>query len=236
MQRITDLIPTPRRCPAAGRDYEVWPGTLEDVARLQAWLDGLWIDPIDDFMKVMLSDADDSARQAASRKAMEDLGPPLWDDERGADRLATVAGVAVFLASALRRGHPNLKAPDVVEIVTGSEDRPAMTSEEYARIRRVFFGVDSRREIERLMIGPLPERGGRRLTWGEVVDEISRERNWTYPQVYALTFAEVGNVRRHGKPPEEIEIPVEDGQDPAEVWRDVCVRVYGKPPEEMFPE
>ena len=238
MRRITEIIPTPRQCPLAGRSYEVWPATLRDVASLQAWLDGHYADPLDDVWPKLDGASEDERRTLlADAEARAEAGAPIWDEDSGRSMLATHAGIAVLVAAALRRGQPQMTVSDVVEIVVGTNDRPSMTPAEFARLRRAFFGVDTHREIQRLMLGPLPELPGeQRVTWGEIVDDLSRERCWTYPQIYELTLNELGNARRHGKEPDPVEYPILPGQDPSVAWREVCHRLYGKSPEEMFPE
>ncbi len=72
----------------------------------------------------------------------------------------------------------------------------------------MFWGVDSAREIARILIGPVPEKvTGEALTWGEAIDDLARSHRWTYPEIYALTVTEFRNARRHGKP---VEGPVMD--------------------------
>ncbi len=239
-RRITDMVPTPRRCPLAGQDYEVWPATLRDVARLQAWLDSGWNDPLDAVWGRLHEATDDERRTLLlDAETVAEVGSPLWDEDAGRDRLATIPGACAFLEAMLRRGHPGITIDEVVTIVVGKNEprREPMTPSEYARARRAFFGVDSHREIQRLMLGPVPEGPhGQRLTWGQLVHEVAAETGWTYAQVYDMTLGEFANARRHGNPPEAIEYPIAGGESPSDAWRKVCMRVYGKPPEDLFPE
>lgn len=228
MRRLTDLVPTPRPVTLAGGEYRISPATLRELATLQSVLDDDWPDPLDAVWPLLL-DADDETRRSLLIQARVgwDTGPPLWDEESGANALATFKGVVAFLLIALRRHHGKLTVEDVVRIASG------LSAAELAKARRVFFGIDSQREIDRLQLQP-PDQDGERAGWGLVVDEVARDYGWTYGQVYDLTLAELGNARRAGKPQPDVVWPTKPGQTTTEAWRELCMAAYGKTPEELY--
>jgi hypothetical protein len=197
--RITSIIPSPRRVDIGGATFHVWPATLYDLAELQGWLDDSEPDVLSEVWPQLFGDdaLEGEPRWALLRDAhaRADLGPPAWDDDRGADMLATSEGVATLVWLSLRKGHPELKPADSVALSLG------MSAAEYLAVRRAWLGAEPAHEIARLLMEGFPQsKPGEPATWGKVVHETAEAFGWTYPQVYALTLAEFANARRGGEP------------------------------------
>ena len=201
MDRITELVPQPRRASLGGADWLVWPATLIDIAELQAWLDQSWPCPLEwAWDRLYGPDAiEGEERWSLLRGSLSVAreGPPAWDDDRGAERLGRWDGIVMVLWLALRKAHPELTAEGVVDVAARS------TASEIAAVRRAWLGVDPVHELERaLMEGAVPAKSGPGVTWRKAIHETAEAFGWTYPQVYAMTLAEFVNARTGGKTPE----------------------------------
>ncbi len=225
--RITAVIPVARTVRLGSRDFTVWEARLSEIALLQAWLDSTWTDPMEEVWDKVynpsVSEAEaDRIMFAAHDAAVE--GPPCWDDERGRELYRTAAGLGVFLMVVLSRGTPSLSKEDIVKVLVEA------SSGQLAALRRVFFGSDSARELSHLLLGRYStERPGRIVLWPEAIDELSRERNWTYSYIYSLTLSEFRSARRHGEP-SDTGVHVSHTRE-EEVQADILRRRGESPPE-----
>ena len=197
--RITAVVPRPRRVAFAGGVFDVWPATLNDLADLQAWLDSSWPDPLVEIWPQLHGDdaLEGEPRWALLRRSLEEaeIGPPAWDDDRGQDLLLTAEGVAVLVYLALRKGHPKVDAESAAKLSS------VLTPAEYFAVRRTWLGCDPVPEIGRLLLDGFPlKTRGVPPTWGKAIHETAEAYGWTYPQVYEMTLAEFANARRGGSP------------------------------------
>jgi hypothetical protein len=218
MPRITSLVPTARSATVAGRAVVVSPATIRDLAEIQLWLDGKVPDPLQEVWPSLFGSDSLSGepRWALVRDALAKPDPLEWDSPEGDAMLWTVEGVAVTLWLACRSTPgmtPDLCARMAVE----------SNASEIALVRRIFFGVDSSWELQRILLeglsGPAQPPT---MTWQEAIHRVSESMGWTYREVYGLTLAEFGNVMRGGKSPE---LPVSFASGPA--WKTFRERVNG---------
>lgn len=218
--RITAIVPSPRRVAFAGGVFDVWPATLNDLADLQSWLDASWNDPLVSLWPQLYGEdaVEGEPRWALLRRSLEvaDVGPPAWDDDRGQELLMTAEGVAVLVYLALRKGHPKIDAESAAKLAS------VLAPDEYFALRRAWLGCDPVHEVGRLLLDGFPlKTGGTPPTWCKAIHETAEAFGWTYPQVYAMTLAEFANARRGGSPANGPEIAYSPGdRDMVARWRE----------------
>jgi hypothetical protein len=223
MGPITRIVPRPKEVQLGERFWTVGEARILDFADIQAWLDCQTTDPLDDLEENPPSDDED--RRVRLVAAYEYLTEGiLVEGSRAADDVlfGTAEGAAAFLFIALRRYQPGITAEDAIDVLL------EMREHQFQKLRRIFFGVDSLEEISKRLLGPAPKRGGRKITWGEVIDELSSEKGWTYPQIYDLTLTEFVNARTGGKPSNANMRPIGANEDPAQAAREQYRRYHGK--------
>lgn len=193
---ITRLVPRPRPVSLAGRRFLVREARLDDLADLQAWLDGLAPDPADGLDGRLAAEADPVKRDRLLFDAYgaADAGGPCYSDRAGAALLASQEGLFTLARVALARCVPVTTDDDLADLVLDA------TPCEWEKLRRVFFGLSVARDIERRVGCPREAPRGRSVTWGEAVDDLARSHHWTYAYIYSLTLTEFSNARRGGKP------------------------------------
>jgi hypothetical protein len=223
MGPITKIVPRPKEVQLGERTWTVGEARILDFADIQAWLDCQTPDPLDDLEENPPSD--DEERRVRLVAAYERLtdgclveGTPAADDAL----FGTAEGAVFFLYVALVRYQPEITAEDCLDILM------EMTDHQFRKLRRVFFGVDSLEEISKQLLGPAPRRGLRKITWGEVIDQLSSDRGWTYPQIYDMTLTELVNARTGGKPVNAGMRPIGANEDPDAARREQYRRYHGK--------
>lgn len=209
MKPITTLIPCARRWKCGDRDFLVLPLTLRKLSLLQEWLDGaVDLDPLATISEELARSDDGAARHALLVRAHDaaETGPPVFGDRASAERFGTPEGIALFIYVTLGgRETPEDCARMALTISEG----------EYGALMRIALAKDVLREIE-AMLGATDTQTGSPITWNIAIDELSRERNWTYDYIYGMTLAEFANARRHGKPPAPMEVAALPGESLAE--------------------
>jgi hypothetical protein len=208
MDRITDLLPAPVVVRMAGVDYSVHEIRLSDIRDLQAFLDASVPNPFDAVMAEIAAPGVDAERRRTLLAAAYDsaeTGSPVDGTDRADAAFATAEGRVFELWVALRRGQPGVPIGTLVD--AARTDRPGV-----ARVLRAFYRVDPCRAIAQ-MLRTIPavkaDSGG--SSWVKAIDELSRERNWTYEYIYSLTATEFGFARTHGaKRSVEFELPADN--------------------------
>lgn len=190
---LTSIVPTPRPVVMAGRSYLVRPATIRMLAELQQWVDARTPGPFAGVWPLVYgADAlQGDERFAAIGRALANAPEPVeWDSPDGASRLATIEGLAFTVWLGCR--------PEVSpEVAAQLASRSAV--HEIAEFRRTFYGVDPEHELYMLFFADLLGPSGQTATWGEAMYEIAERTGWTLPQIYDLTLAEFGMIRRGGK-------------------------------------
>jgi hypothetical protein len=229
MGPITALIPVPRECTLAGTPVLVSEARLRDLATLQGHLDDEAPDPLAN-LPAILAEEDETVRQrmlvTAYKTATRDA--LIYGEPSGSLVFrATDEGLCLFLWVALQRHQPHLSIADVVKLAVKMRDG------EFDRIYRIFHGVKAWKVLERLIMGeeaPAPPRSRAPILWPEAIDEVARERGWTYAQIYDLTITEWVNVRREGKP-EVRGRKLKPGEDPLQALSEMRRRFGAAPAE-----
>jgi len=223
---LTAIVPRARIVRLSGKDYRIGEARLSDLADLQSYLDARWPDPAEGLRQQpegMTLEQWEAALQDAYDVA--EAGPPCWGTLRGAIELASVEGAVEMLRVALRHHHPELTAADVVALVTGTEDRPAMTGEEYAELRRAFFRRDPTEEIEGLL-GFVHPQQGTPIGWPQAICEVAEAYHFELRYIYTLTLSEFAALRTGGKP-KVSGIPLVDGLTPEKAIEQQKKNFYG---------
>lgn len=206
MSRLTDIIPMPRPVTLAGRGFDVWPARLIDLAELQSWIDRKYDDPLPPAWEAIYGDEPlrGEDRDNILRSALKAPESPAWDEPEGYQLAGTLEGVAYTLYLGLRRGQPDIAVSDCVTLAT------TITMGEYAAFRRAWLGVNSKAEIQALLLGDLipNETNGDRVSWNRIIDDVARERHWTYDYIHTLTPAQIVNARHNGEPPDPLDVPI----------------------------
>lgn len=221
MGPITSILPVPRTVTVGGEPVVISELRLRDLATLQAILDGTWPDPLAEIQDSL--PADRKARNRLLVRAYEraEIGPPVYGTARGHEYFATPEGGALLLWVAGRQHTPDLGPPRAARLYTKA------TVGEIDRVLRIAHGVPTLKAIENFLWARPPGEGAgsaRKTTWAEMIDELARERNWTYSYIYDLTITEWLAARNHGKQPEPGRVigPGEDAaaiaQEQAELW------------------
>lgn len=219
---LTSIVPTPRPVVMAGRSYLVRPATIRMLAELQQWVDARTPDPFAGVWPLVYgADAlQGEERWRAVREALDAAPSPVeWDDTEGSGMLATIEGLAFTVWLGCR---PEVSPEQAVRIVV------AATGPEIAAFRRAFYGVDPRHELYVVLFAGMLSEGGPPATWGEAICQIAEATGWTLPQIYDLTLAEFGMIRRGGK-----EAPAPGPRNYAadsEMYRAVRERIRGPKP------
>jgi hypothetical protein len=198
MASLTRVIPISKSVSLAGKHFDVWPARLADLARLENAIASMWGDPLNELLSsgaMDLPDGDRTKSEAISRaKAKASEGPPQWDGSGAGEFLATPEGVVAFVSIALRRGHPDLEANDIVSLCC------EMSPDEFLELRRSFYCIDTADQV--MKIGQKEDKRKSNYNtgadWTKIIDKISSDRNWTYEYVYSLTLREVECVLNSG--------------------------------------
>lgn len=203
--RITSLIPMARSVTLAGRAFLVHECRISDLADLQAALETGWPDPIEMAgPRAFDESVDPDERERildATETAWEE--PPTWGSDSANRYFASDEGAALLLWVMLRRGTPKLTPEKAATLLLKAEPG------EIARVRRIFFAVDSIsvvRKANPLMKGLFDATPGTNTPWRMAIDELSRERHWSYRTIYGLTLTEFRNARSNGDPRDDAEM------------------------------
>jgi hypothetical protein len=227
---ITSIIPRPRPVRFGGVVWPVWEATLTDLAELQGWLNDGWADPLDGVEQRLAGGPLEGGERreflvAAHERA--EAGAPVDGTPEAEALFATDKGLGVLLCVALRRGTPGLTLGDVAAAAL------AATAPEYAKLRRVFFGVSGLKILTEMLLGR-PPSNPHSGSWGKAIYGLARSHGWSVAYVYSMSVTEFTNARHNGEPPLDEGRPVMPGEDLAEAQRKACLAVHGKTPEEVF--
>lgn len=226
MNSITSIIPRSRPVHVLNAEitFQVSEFTLNDLADLQAILDGQWTDPLV-AIEEELQAAQGDARRVLLKGAYEaaEIGPPIYGEESGRPYFASEEGIAAFLWVALRKHHSGFTPAMAAELVGH------LSESEYSQIWRISHGSQTLKALSRMLGLGIAKAAGKESTWGQLIDEVCQSHpGWTYPDVYGLTLTEFINARRMGNP-EETGVPIAmDADAIAQAIKEQRERFYGQ--------
>ncbi len=199
MGPITEVFPVPQIVPCGGFSIKVAELRLRDLVSLQAVLDSLTPDPLEAAQKA-LGSPDRAVRHAALLEAYDlaERGPAGYGEDSGRAYFSTPEGGGMFLWVAGRRWKSNEMTP-----AKAGEMFARSTTAEYSRVWRICHGVSARRALGRMLLpfaGDGPKSAVR--SWGEMVDDLSSSRGWTYDQILNLSLTQWIRARNDGQIPE----------------------------------
>jgi hypothetical protein len=221
---LSAVLPAPRRLVLGGRACLVGELRLVDLAALEAWAAEQMEHPL-----AGLPPAAYDPEPATRRGRLLAIWPAAraWPPRFGAgacrDLLASPAGMVATVLVALRRFDAS------VDEAAAGQIAGSMTPAEWGAFYREAYGSPAWREV--LAELDPDDDAGDPVDWCEAVDEVSRERGWSYDQVGALTIGQWRCVRSHGSAPVYRMRP-RPGETPAEVMareRAIFGREGGRP-------
>lgn len=211
-------MPKPRPVPMAGRVVLVNPATIRMLAELQDWVDSQIPDPFASVWPLVYGEnpAQGEDRWGPIRKALKEAPDPIeWDSREGSAKLATLEGVAYAIWLACRPAVTPEIAAEIVIRASGPE---------IAAFRRAFYGINPEHELYMLLFSDMMSESPPSASWPEAVCEVMEKTGWTLPQIYDLTLAEFGMVRRGGK---EAPRPSPANSGDPRNWKAIRERLFG---------
>jgi hypothetical protein len=222
MGPLTAIFPRSKPVRLGDQEFRVWELRIAELAELQECLDDVFGCPLEGALERLDDAPDEDARReilADAYEAVERGSPTFWDD-RGADWMATLQGLAVFLLICLRRSQPWVTADDCIALI------PSVTAAQCERLRRVAFGVRPLRLLERLL-GIEDEPEATSLTWAQLVAELCEQYHWTVDDVERLTLTQIAAFRGGGKATDGGRA-IGDDEDAGRLAREQYRRFYGR--------
>jgi len=197
MRGLLSFVPAPLKFRFGGAVFLCSEFTIRSIARLEAWVASVWVDPMDE-IRAQIALADDADRIDLAFAALDiaENGSPQFGEPRFFQELWTPDGLMEFAWIAFSQHDPTISRDQVGDAVVQAD------LAEWGRLQRIVWANDPLAELNRIIEGDRASTNRDPIKWAELYCRVAKTAPLSPLEFPDLTFSQVLLLLSGGKPPE----------------------------------